>query len=136
MRGDRSHVIAVVKSRDGTLPLLFVDGPAGGGIMREQVALVRHVAGQGYSPSQQMKLTESIGRFCDWMQLAEPETLPAILRRFLVERVVGFFLDAERVRRAGLGVDCGDVIERGLRETVAEGRDITLLETLLSALKR
>lgn len=40
MRGDRSHVIAVVKSRDGTLPLLFVDGPAGGGIMREQVAQV------------------------------------------------------------------------------------------------
>jgi Phage integrase family. len=95
MRGDRSHVIAVVKSRDGTLPLLFVDGPAGGGIMREQVALVRHIAGQGYSPSQQMKLTESIGRFCDWMQLAEsgtmptPETLPAILRRFLVARYEG-----------------------------------------------
>ncbi|NFV79068.1 hypothetical protein [Magnetospirillum aberrantis] len=51
-------------------------------------------------------------------------------------RVVGFFLDAERVRRAGLDVDGGDVIGRGLRETVAEGRDITLLETLLSALKR
>lgn len=51
-------------------------------------------------------------------------------------RVVGFFLDAERVRRAGLDVDGGDVIGRGLRETVAEGRDITLLENLLSALKR
>ena len=51
-------------------------------------------------------------------------------------RVVGFFLDAERVRRAGLNVDGGDVIGPGLRETVAEGRDITLLETLLSALKR
>nr|CAM75866.1 hypothetical protein MGR_1523 [Magnetospirillum gryphiswaldense MSR-1] len=50
--------------------------------------------------------------------------------------MVGFFRDAERVRRAGLDVDGGDVIGRGLRETVAEGRDITLLETLLSALKR
>jgi hypothetical protein len=95
MRGDRAHVIAFVNTSDGVLPLLFVDCIAGGAIMREQVALVRHIAGQGYSPSQQIKLTESIGRFCDWVQIAEaetvsePEALPAILRRFLVARYEG-----------------------------------------------
>ena len=95
MRGDRAHVIAVVNTRDGAVPLLFVDSPAGGGIMREHAALIRHIAGQGYSPSQQMKFTESIGRFCDWIQIGEagklpsPETLPATLRRFLVARYEG-----------------------------------------------
>ena len=36
----------------------------------------------------------------------------------------------------GLDVDAGDIIGRGLRETVAEERDIALLETLLSAQER
>ena len=62
---------------------------------------------------------------------AIPEDQVAALRR-----VVGFFRDAERVRRAGLDVDAGDIIGRGLRETVAEERDIALLETLLSAQER
>ncbi len=53
-----------------------------------------------------------------------------------LRRVVCFFRDAKRVRRAGLDVDGGDVIGRGLRETVVEGRDIALLETLLSSLER
>jgi hypothetical protein len=95
MRGDRAHVIAIVATREGVLPLLFVDGPSGGSVMQEQVALVRHIAGQGYSPSQQLKLTESIGRFYDWMQITEsgvspsPEALPAALRRFLAARYQG-----------------------------------------------
>lgn len=95
MSGDRAHVIAVVATREGVLPLLFVDGPGGGGLLREQVALLRHLAGQGYSPSQQLKLTESIGRFCDWIQLgedyppAEPDALPGMLRRFLLARYGG-----------------------------------------------
>jgi len=95
MRGDRAHVIAIVATRDGTLPLLFVDGPDGGAVMQEQVALVRHIAGQGYSPSQQLKLTESIGRFYDWLQIAErgipatPDAVPAALRRFLIARYQG-----------------------------------------------
>lgn len=53
-----------------------------------------------------------------------------------LRRVVGFFRDLERVRRAGLDIDAGDVIGRGLRETVVEGRDIALLEALLSAVER
>ncbi|MBG0808050.1 hypothetical protein IY145_01280 [Methylosinus sp. H3A] len=95
MRGDRAHVIAIVATRDGTLPLLFVDGPDGGVVMQEQVALVRHIAGQGYSPSQQLKLTESIGRFYDWLLIAErgipanPDAVPAALRRFLIARYQG-----------------------------------------------
>lgn len=94
---DRTHYISVVSTREGSLPLLFVDSPHGGRLMLEQVALVRHMASQGYSPSQQLKLTESIGRFCDWVHQAEksplkPEMLPGALRRFLVARYSGTIL--------------------------------------------
>lgn len=53
-----------------------------------------------------------------------------------LKRLVGFLRDPERRRRAGLDVDGGDVIGRGLRESVADARDIALLETLLAALER
>lgn len=53
-----------------------------------------------------------------------------------LKRLVGFLHDPERLRRAGLDVDGGDVIGRGLRESVADARDIALLETLLAALER
>lgn len=53
-----------------------------------------------------------------------------------LKRLVGFLRDPERLRRAGLDVDGGDVIGRGLRESVADARDIALLETLLAALER
>lgn len=95
IRGNRCHLIAVISTREGVLPLLFIDSPEGGVVMPEQVALVRHIASQGYSPSQQLKLTESIGRFYDWVQMGEsgvihdPQKLPAILRRFLVARYKG-----------------------------------------------
>lgn len=72
-------------------------------------------------------------------QSATPTALSACVADDQVaalRRVVCFFRDAERVRRAGLDVDAGDVIGRGLRETVVEGRDIALLETLLSSLER
>lgn len=53
-----------------------------------------------------------------------------------LKRLVGFRRDPERLRRAGLDVDGGDVIGRGLRESVADARDIALLETLLAVLER
>lgn len=53
-----------------------------------------------------------------------------------LKRLVGFLRDPERLCRAGLDVDGGDVIGRGLRESVADARDIALLETLLAALER
>ena len=74
--------------------------------------------------------------------VAQPEKSAALSARIpddqvaALRRVVGFFRDAERVRRAGLDVDSGDIIGRGLRETVVEERDIVLLETLLSAQER
>ena len=51
-----------------------------------------------------------------------------------LRRVVVMLRDTERLGRAGLEIDSGDVIGRGLRETVAEARDIALLETLLAVL--
>lgn len=53
-----------------------------------------------------------------------------------LKRLVAFLRDPERLRRAGLNYDRGDVIGRGLRETVADACDVALLETLLAALER
>ena len=94
---DRTHHISVVSTKEGSLPFLFVDSPMGGRLLLEQVALVRHMASQGYSPSQQLKLTESIGRFYDWVNQAEespiaPDSLSGVLRRFLVARYNGTIL--------------------------------------------
>lgn len=93
---NRTHLIAVVSTPEGQLPFLFVDSTNGGAVMMEQVALVRNMAAQGYSPSQQLKLTESIGRFFDWVTLAEkcstismPDYLQGVFRRFLVARYNG-----------------------------------------------
>lgn len=53
-----------------------------------------------------------------------------------LDRMVTTLRDVEKLNRAGLTIDEGDVIGRGLRETVAEDRDIALLEQLLATLRR
>jgi hypothetical protein len=86
----------MISTREGVLPILFIAGEAGPAPVREQIALIRHLAQQGHSPSQQLKVTESVGRFCDWLLCGEcrgvakgPATLPDMLRRFLVARFEG-----------------------------------------------
>lgn len=51
-----------------------------------------------------------------------------------LRRVVTTLRDVAKLNRAGLQVECGDVVGRGLRETLAEDRDIALLGSLLVAL--
>ena len=92
----KTHVICMIATRAGILPVLFIAGAGGSAPVREQIALIRHLARQGYSSSQQLKVTESVGRFCDWVLLGEgrgigerPAELPDILRRFLVARYKG-----------------------------------------------
>ena len=53
-----------------------------------------------------------------------------------LKRLVTFLRDPGRLRRAGLDYDSGDIIGRGLRETVAGARDVTLLKTLLDTLEK
>lgn len=95
---DFAHVIIEISTPEGVLPFLIIDTPNGGSIMLEQVALVRRRAEQGYSPSQLNKLTESIGRFYDWIQLTErdpittPDDLPPVIKRFLTARDKGTVL--------------------------------------------
>lgn len=89
------HMICMIATREGVLPVLFAEGGSGPALLHGQLALIRHLARQGYSPSQQLKVTESVGRFCDWVRLGErasPPTmtsLPGMLRRFLVARYEG-----------------------------------------------
>jgi hypothetical protein len=92
----KTHVICMISTRDGVLPVLFIAGAEESAPVCEQIALIRHLARQGYSPSQQLKVTESVGRFCDWLLLGEggsagkrPAVLPDMLRRFLVARYEG-----------------------------------------------
>jgi hypothetical protein len=53
-----------------------------------------------------------------------------------LKRLVEFLKDPERLRRAGLEISGGDIIGRGLRETVSDARDLALLESLLAVLER
>lgn len=50
-------------------------------------------------------------------------------------RVISTLRDVEKLNRAGLMIDDGDVVGRGLREPVAVNRDIALLEQLLATLR-
>jgi hypothetical protein len=56
-----------------------------------------------------LKLTESIGRFYDWLQIAErgipasPEAVPAALRRFLIARYQARSSPMARILRAYFG---------------------------------
>ncbi len=84
------HLICMVATRDGVLPVLFTEGAKGSAPVLGQLALVRHLARQGYSPSQQLKVTESLGRFCDWVRSGEDAAalpasvkLPDVLRRLV-----------------------------------------------------
>lgn len=52
-----------------------------------------------------------------------------------LDRMLVTLRDVEKLNRAGLMIDAGDVVGRGLRETVFEDRDIALLEHLLAALR-
>lgn len=51
-----------------------------------------------------------------------------------LRRIVTMLRDVAKLNRAGLQIDCGDVVGRGLRETLAEDKDISLLGSLLMAL--
>ncbi len=91
-----THVICMIATREGVLPILFAEETDGSAPVLGQLALVRHLARQGYSPSQQLKVTESLGRFCDWVRFGEgivvagtSTSLPDVLRRFLVARYNG-----------------------------------------------
>lgn len=53
-----------------------------------------------------------------------------------LQRVLSVLCDPERLRRAGLEVDSGDIIGQGLRETVVEAQDIELLQMLLKVLDK
>ncbi|NFV79071.1 hypothetical protein [Magnetospirillum aberrantis] len=52
-----------------------------------------------------------------------------------LDRVISTLRDVEKINRAGLMIDDGDVVGRGLRETIAEDRDIALLEQLFATLR-
>ncbi len=91
-----THVICMIATREGVLPVLFTEGATESAPVLGQLALVRHLARQGYSPSQQLKITESLGRFCDWVRFGEDAAslpalanLPDVLRRFLIARYNG-----------------------------------------------
>lgn len=62
--------------------------------------------------------------------MIDPRQLEAL------DRVISTLRDVEKINRAGLMIDDGDVVGRGLRETIAENRDIALLEQLLTTLRR
>ena len=64
-----------------------------------------------------------------------PAAMAAADQVAALKRLMAFLRDPERLRRAGLDIDGDDIIGRGLRETVADGRDVALLGTLLEALE-
>ena len=53
-----------------------------------------------------------------------------------LQRLLSILRDPERLRRAGLEIDSGDIIGQGLRETVVETQDIELLQMLLKVLDK
>lgn len=53
-----------------------------------------------------------------------------------LETITSFLIDGGRLRRAGLDVDDGDIVSRGLRETIITAKDLNLLANLLAKLTK